>query len=109
MATTTKLADYLGRALVNETPGTSDATDHLGRDVVTGDKDFVGRALVDEPLYPPAAWEATTAYVVGDRVRLSGGAILEATEAGTSGASAPTAPAVGATVEDGTVTWRRIA
>jgi hypothetical protein len=110
MATTTKRADYLGRALVNETPGTSDATDYLGRAVITGNKDYAGRALLDKPLYPPIAWAADTEYEVGDRVSLEDGEILEATEDGTSDAEeAPTAPAVGATVEDGTVTWRRIA
>lgn len=109
MATTTKLADYLGRALVNPTPGTSQATDHLGRAVVTGNKDYAGRALLDEPLYPPIAWAATTAYGLGERVSLSGGEILAATVAGTSGADEPAAPGVGDTVVDGTVTWTQIA
>ena len=31
MTTTTRKEDYLGRDLVNETPGTSDATDYAGR------------------------------------------------------------------------------
>jgi len=44
--TTTKTKDYLGRLLTNATPGTSQATDHLGRSVVAGDKDYAGRALV---------------------------------------------------------------
>ena len=105
MATTTRLQDYIGRWLGNATPGTSDATDHLGRGVTAGDKDFVGRGLT---FTNPALWVATTTYAAGDRVRLSGGAILEAAEAGTSGATAPTAPAVGGTVVDGTVTWQRL-
>lgn len=46
MATTTTTKDYLGRALTNGTPGTSDATDHLGRAVKTGDLDYLGRPLV---------------------------------------------------------------
>lgn len=46
MATTTSTKDYLGRALTNATPGTSDATDYLGRAVQTGDKDYLGRALL---------------------------------------------------------------
>jgi hypothetical protein len=44
--TTTRTKDYLGAALVNATPGTSQATDRLGRSVTAGDKDFLGRALV---------------------------------------------------------------
>lgn len=45
MITTTKTKDYIGRLLVNPTPGTSQATDFLGRAVVAGDKDYLGRAL----------------------------------------------------------------
>lgn len=106
MATTTKLQDFLGRWLTNGTPGTTNATDHLGRNVIASDKDFAGRSLT---FSNPSAHQATTAYSVGDRLRLASGAILEATVAGTSGASAPTAPAsVGGTVTDGTVTWKRL-
>jgi hypothetical protein len=36
------------------------------------------------------------------------GQVLEVATAGTSAGSVPTAPAVGATVTDGTVTWRRL-
>lgn len=46
LVTTTRTKDYLNRALTNATPGTSNATDHLGRNVVTGNLDFLGRALV---------------------------------------------------------------
>jgi hypothetical protein len=46
LVTTTKTKDYLGVPLVNATPGTSAATDYLGRSVVTGDKDYLGRGLV---------------------------------------------------------------
>lgn len=106
MATTTFTADYLGRALVNPTPGTSDATDYMGRDVLAGDVDYIGRDLTGGP--PPPAWAASTAYSVGDRVSLSGGAVLEATVAGTSGTTAPTAPGVGNTVVDGSVTWQQV-
>lgn len=56
---------------------------------------------------PPAAWAATTSYAVGDRVTLTGGEVLRATVAGTSGSTEPTAPAIGATVVDGSVTWER--
>lgn len=56
-----------------------------------------------------SVWAATQAYALGDVVKLTGGEILRASVAGTSAASAPTAPAVGATVVDGTVTWVRAA
>ncbi len=72
MTTTTKLGDYLGRPLTNINPGNSAATDFLGRDVVSGNKDFNGRALTDTPLYPPAEWAASTAYTVGQRRRIPG-------------------------------------
>jgi hypothetical protein len=45
MATTMETHDYLGRELTNETPGSSTATDHLGRDIGESDDDFIGRAL----------------------------------------------------------------
>jgi len=105
MATTTKLQDFLGRWLTNADPGTSNATDHLGRAVVASDKDFVGRALVFDN---PSDWVTATAYDVGDYARLTGGEIVECTTAGTSGASEPTAPAVGGTVTDGTAVWTRL-
>lgn len=44
--TTTRTKDYLNRGLVNPTPGTSQATDFLGRSVTAGDKDYLNRALV---------------------------------------------------------------
>jgi len=44
--TTTMTKDYLGIPLVNATPGTSQATDRLGRAVTAGNKDFYGRSLV---------------------------------------------------------------
>lgn len=55
------------------------------------------------------AWAATTAYSIGDTVTLSDGSILQATIAGTSGSTEPTAPAAtGDTVTDGTVTWELV-
>lgn len=98
MATTTKREDYLGRDLLNE--GTT-ATDFLGR-ATTSTVDYLGRTLTS------SAWVGSTAYTLGTEVELSGGADLICTVAGTSGASAPTPPAVGATVTDGTVTWQRL-
>lgn len=56
------------------------------------------------------AWAATTAYALAAQVKLSGGAFLEVTVAGTSGGTEPAAPArLDATVTDGTVTWKLIA
>jgi hypothetical protein len=55
----------------------------------------------------PPFWAPNTAYLVGDTVRLSTGEVLVVEIAGTSGATQPTPPAPGATVVDGTVTWRR--
>ena len=46
LVTTTSTKDYLGVPLVNPTPGTSNATDRLGRAVIAGNKDFYGRNLV---------------------------------------------------------------
>jgi len=46
LVTTTMTKDYLGVPLVNATPGTSQATDRLGRSVIAGNKDFYGRNLV---------------------------------------------------------------
>lgn len=100
MATTTRKEDYLGRDLVNPTPGTSQATDSDGRAVQAGDVDYLGRSLTSKP------WTATTAIAVGTVVYVAGGE-LTATVAGTTGATAPAAPALGATVADGTVTWQR--
>lgn len=103
MVTTLNLRDHMGRLLTNATPGTSDATDHLGRDIVTGNLDFVARPLVS------TTWAISTAYALGDHVDLSGGEVLVATVAGTSaGVTEPTAPAYGATVVDNTVTWQRV-
>ena len=211
MTTTTKLGDYIGRALTNHNPGVSNAKDYLGRDVIASNKDYAGRALTDAPLFPPPDWAAATAYALGVRRRIPGtnevqtvsitgtpdsgtfqlgvddqttaniaynadsaavtaalvalsnvepgdvvatgsnpnftltwqselgnvhevtlednslgggsdpdvdiatdpqgaslGAILEVTVAGTSHSAKPTAPAVGATVTDNTVTWKRL-
>lgn len=55
----------------------------------------------------PAAWAATTAYSLNAEVINSGG-VLKCTTAGTSASTAPTNPAVGSTVTDGTVVWSRI-
>lgn len=43
---TTRTKDYIGRSLINTTPGTSDATDFLFRGIKAGDVDYLGRVLV---------------------------------------------------------------
>lgn len=44
--TTTETHDYMGRALANATPGTTDPVlDYLGRETVD-DVDYVGRDLI---------------------------------------------------------------
>lgn len=65
-----------------------------------------GWATLAGELVAAPAWAATTAYTVGEEVTNSG-AVLECTTAGTSGSTAPTNPAVGSTVTDGTVVWTR--
>lgn len=102
MVTTLNLRDHLGRSLSNTTPGTSDATDHLGRDVVASDLDFVGRDLISTD------WAATTAYSLGDYVDGTSDELAVCVSAGTSDAGEPTWPAYGDTVVDATVTWRRV-
>lgn len=51
-----------------------------------------------------AQWAATTAYIVGQKVRTASGNVYQCTVAGTSGSSAPTATS--GTITDGTVTWK---
>lgn len=102
MTTTLFLRDHLLRPLVNATPGTSDATDSLGRDVQAGDLDYIGRPLV------ATTWAATTAYALDDYVELSTGEVLKATVAGTSDAAEPAAPGYGETVVDASVTWEQV-
>jgi hypothetical protein len=57
---------------------------------------------------PPPAWTPNTTYAAGDVVKLSGGAILSATNSGTSGTTEPVPPGVGSTVQDGTVLWEQV-
>lgn len=108
MATTNDLGDQMGRALINATPGTSAATDYLGRAITAGDKDYRGVGLQASASYPPPNWVATHAYTLGTLATLPGGAILKVTTAGTSASTAPTAPAVGSNVTDGTAVWKRV-
>lgn len=60
--------------------------------------------LADATLVLLTAWAATTAYVVDDR-RSNGGNVYLCIVAGTSGA-APGPTSEGASISDGTVTWR---
>lgn len=106
MTTTTKMQDHLGRWLVNANPGSSDATDTVGRSVIASNKDYLGRAL---GFTKPSNWAQSTAKSLGDCVFLSGGAVLQCTTAGTTASgSAPSAPALHANITDGSVVWKRI-
>lgn len=53
------------------------------------------------------AHATTTAYNVGDLAKVAA-VVYQAVTAGTTAGAAPTAPAVGATVTDGTVVWKRL-
>jgi hypothetical protein len=64
--------------------------------------------VAGDDLADPGTWIASTAYVVGDRVRAvaDNSRVAECTIAGTSGASEPTWPIDGTTVTDGgTLEW----
>jgi hypothetical protein len=98
MATTTFREDYLGRDLVAPTTA---SVDSMGR-VTTSTTDFLGRPLrrVTRPV--------TGAVTLGQEVQsTAGGTKYTVTIAGTTGAADPTAPAIGATVADGTATYLR--
>lgn len=94
---------------VTDLPTALQSTDMID-DMVAGANANASR--VAPCLIPPTstAWAATTAYIIGDRVRLAGGEFVEVTVAGTSAGAEPTAPlALAGTVVDGTVTWKLIA
>lgn len=97
MATTTFREDWLGRDLIAPTVN---ALDYLGR-VVTATNDVAGRPLrrVIRPI--------SSAVTLNQEVQVADGKKYVVTVAGTTGASDPTPPAVGATVVDGTATLRR--
>src|SRR5512139_259924 len=113
MTTSTKRKDYLGRWLVNANPGTSAATDFVGRGVASGTTDFLGRALA---FNNPSAWATGASKNAGDYVKPLTGtnydAVYVALDAGTTdGATEPTWPTtVGATVVDNagvnSITWQ---
>jgi hypothetical protein len=97
MATTNFREDYLGRNL--QAP-TSNALDHLGR-ATTATADALGRSL------RRILRANTTAVTLNQEIQFTGGEEFIVTVAGTTAASPPTAPAVGATVADGTATLLR--
>lgn len=99
MATTTFRDDSMGRNLV--TPASA-AKDFLGR-ATTSTKDYLGRSLTR------VVRANSTAYALGDFVEFTSGEEFTVTTAGTSDSSQPTAPAVGATVTDGTAVLTRTA
>jgi hypothetical protein len=105
MATTLRLRDSLGRALQNATPGTTDpALDFIGRPIVTGNIDYLGRGLI------ATARANTTAYAAGAYVQFAGGKLYVATTGGTSAAAPPSETGVnyGGSLTDGTVTLQRV-
>jgi hypothetical protein len=97
MATTSFREDYLGRDL--QAP-TVNALDYLGR-VVTATADTAGRPLrrVIRPI--------SSAVTLNQEIAVTDGKKYIVTVAGTTGATDPTPPAVGATVADGSATLRR--
>jgi hypothetical protein len=97
MATTNLREDYLGRDL--QAP-TVNALDFLGR-VVTATADTAGRSL-RRVIRPVSA-----AVTLNQEIQVTDGKKYIVTVAGTTGASDPTPPAVGATVADGSATLRR--
>jgi hypothetical protein len=97
MAVTAYREDHLGRDLVNPTVS---AVDFLGRSV-SSTADSIGRPL-RRVLRPISA-----AVTLGQELQTTAGAKYTVAVAGTTGASDPTPPAVGATVADGSATLRR--
>lgn len=96
-ATTTKRQDYMGRDLLNE--GTT-ATDYMGI-ATTSSADYSGRALIRD------ARANSTAVTQGQLIQFATGQDFVVKTAGTTAASAPTVPAVGADVTDGTAVLTR--
>src|SRR5918994_1179262 len=90
MATTTLREDYLGRDLVAPT---SNSTDSLGR-ATTSSADFIGRPL------RRGVRINSTPVALNQELQFTGGEKFIVTVAGTTAASPPAAPAVGATVAD---------
>lgn len=104
MPTTLFLRDRLWRKLTNGTPGTTNATDSLGRAVGSATTDSIGALLIGKK------WVISTVTALGDYTQATTGELLQCTVAGTTLGSGggPTAPGFGLTVTDGTVTWRQV-
>lgn len=110
MATTDYAADYIGRAVIDLVDGVNDAG-YLGRHVIEGDRDYLGRALIGAPI--PVTTQAPE--WVDDEVN-GGGSWTTASQTGVtyspaSGTAAPgesvtvTATAGEGYVIDGEVSW----
>lgn len=97
MATTNFREDFLGRDL--QAP-TVNSLDQLGI-ATTSTVDRLGRAL------RRILRANTTAVTLGQELQFAGGSKYTVTVAGTTAGAEPGAPAVGATVADGTATLLR--
>jgi hypothetical protein len=97
MATTTFRESFDGHDLIAPT---SNALDFLGR-ATTSTTDYMGRAL------RRGVRVNSTAVALGQEIQFTGGEKFTVTVAGTTAASPPAAPAVNATVADGTATLLR--
>jgi hypothetical protein len=97
VATTSFREDYLGRDL---TAPTVNALDSLGR-ATTATADALGRGL--RRLIRPVS----AAVTLNQEIQVTDGKKYIVTVAGTTGATDPTPPAVGATVADGGATLLR--
>ena len=97
MATTNFREDWLGQDLIAPT---TNALDYLGRSV-TATTGYVGTSL------RRGVRVNSTAATLGQEIQFTGGEKFVVTIAGTTAAGPPAAPAVGASVADGTATLRR--
>lgn len=97
MATTNFRENYLGCDLVAPT---SNSLDNFGR-ATTSTADYMGRPL------RRILRANSTAVSLNQEIQFSGGEKFVVTVPGTTAASAPSVPAVGATVADGTATLLR--
>jgi hypothetical protein len=97
MATTSFREDHMGRDLIAPTVN---SLDYTGR-ATTATVDHMGRPL------RRILRANTTAVTLGQELQFVGGEKFLVSIAGTTAASPPAAPAVGATVADGTATLLR--
>jgi hypothetical protein len=97
MATTSYREDFLGRDLVAPTVA---SLDFLGR-ATTSTVDPMGRTL------RRIVRANSTAYTAGTEIQFTGGTKYVVKTSGTSAGSAPSVPAVGADVTEGTAVLTR--